>query len=54
MMSLVEPLYLISTLTLVPHLLRSFAVEKLRKISRSMGIRQAAVLADIACRNLDT
>ncbi|KAJ9640690.1 hypothetical protein H2204_003319 [Knufia peltigerae] len=50
--SLIQPLYLVALETLVPYSLRVFAIEQLRHIDASLGVRQARLLADTAENNL--
>lgn len=51
-MSLIEPLFLVSIESSVAKSLRLFAIEQLQRIGRSMGIRQATVLADTGFQDL--
>ncbi|KAF2260281.1 hypothetical protein CC78DRAFT_28884 [Lojkania enalia] len=45
-LSLIRPLYVVALEGLNPEYMRTFAVERLRHIGASMGIRQACLLAD--------
>ena len=51
-LSLIRPLYVVSLEELNPLSVRSFAVEQLRRIDASMGIRQAGLLAETASKSL--
>lgn len=46
MISLIEPLFLVSIESSISLSLRYFAIEQLHRIGRSTGIRQAIILAD--------
>jgi hypothetical protein len=49
---LIGPLYIVSREKLNAHRVRSFAIEQLRRIDASMGIRQAGLLADTASKGI--
>jgi len=49
-LSLIQPLYVIALEALNPIDLRAFAVQQLRRIDASMGVRQASLLADTAAK----
>ena len=51
--SLVQPLYVISIEGLNPFGLRLFAISELRRMSNSMGIRQAGLLAENSSKRID-
>lgn len=48
--ALLEPLYIISIEDVNPTDLRLFAIKQLRRMSYSMGVRQAGILAEQASR----
>lgn len=50
--ALIEPLYLVAMESLNPPEVRRFAVEQLRFIDTTMGIRHASLLASMACESL--
>lgn len=52
--TLIEPLYLVAMESLNPLELRYFAIEQLRSIDTTMGIRHASLLASMACESLMT
>jgi hypothetical protein len=51
-LSLIRPLYVVSLEELNARSVRSFAVEQLRRIDASMGIRQAGLLAETVSKSL--
>jgi hypothetical protein len=51
-LSLIRPLYVVSLEELNARSVRSFAVEQLRRIDASMGIRQAGLLAEAVSKSL--
>ena len=51
-LSLIQPLYVVSVEELNARSVRLFAVEQLRRIGASMGIRQASLLAETASKSL--
>ena len=53
MLGLVRPLYVVALEQLNAHKVRSFAVDQLRLVESSMGIRQAGLLADAISRSFD-
>ena len=52
-LSLIQPLYVVSLEELNAHSVRSFAVEQLRRIDASMGIRQAGLLAETVSKRVN-
>lgn len=52
-LSLVQPLYMVCLEEYNDHNIRSFAVDQLRSIAASMGIRQAGLLADMVSKDLN-
>ena len=53
MLSLVEPLYVVASEERNLQDVRSFAIEQLRHIAAVIGVRRAALLADVAGSTLD-
>jgi hypothetical protein len=52
-LSLIQPLYVVSLEELNARSVRSFAVEQLRRIDASMGIRQAGLLAETVSKGVN-
>ncbi|KIW73095.1 hypothetical protein PV04_01239 [Phialophora macrospora] len=52
-LSLIQPLYFVALTRLNTPVVRGFAVEQLRRIAASTGVRQAALLADTAAHTFD-
>jgi len=52
MISLIEPLYIVSMEQVNAHDVRSFAIEQLQHINASMGVRQAGLLASSSLDSL--
>jgi hypothetical protein len=52
--TLIEPLYLVAMESLNSPEVRHFAIEQLRCVDTTMGIRQAGLLASMACESLMT
>lgn len=53
-LSLIWPLYIVCLEELNTRELRSFAVDRLRQIDESMGVRQAGLLADTVSERLNS
>jgi uncharacterized membrane protein len=52
-LSLIQPLYVVSLEELNARSVRSFAVEQLRRIDASTGIRQAGLLAETVSKRVN-